>query len=143
MLRCVSPFAVFATCLTGLMMVAIVLFAPGLLLAAEPTPVTRSSPDLGSQGGPHDLRATLDDTDEVATLDAIHTALSQVGDGGTYVWHRQHGRLSGIMQPTQSFKDKSGNVCRHLVIMLISGRHTQRTEGIACRLANGRWQLDG
>ena len=125
------------------MMVAIILLAPGLVLAAEPVPITRSSPDLGPFVGPSDLRATLDDNDEVATLDAIHIALSQVGDGGTYVWHRQHGRLSGIMQPTQSFKDVGGNVCRHLVIMLVSGRHTQRTEGIACRLGNGRWQLDG
>ena len=98
---------------------------------------------MGPFVGPSDLRATLDDNDEVATLDAIHIALSQVGDGGTYVWHRQHGRLSGIMQPTQSFKDVGGNVCRHLLIMLVSGRHTQRTEGIACRLGNGRWQLDG
>jgi hypothetical protein len=139
MLRYESPFACIATGLTGLMMVAIVLLAPGLVLAAEPIPVTRTTPDMAAP----DLRATLDDNDEVATLDAIHTALSQVGDGGTYVWHRQHGRLSGIMQPTQSFKDSAGNVCRHLVIMLISGRHTQRAEGIACRLANGRWQLDG
>lgn len=139
MSRSQSPFAFFATCLAGLMMVAIVMLAPGLVLATEPTPVMRTTPYMAT----HDLRATLDDNDEIATLDAIHTALSQVGDGGTYVWHRQHGRLSGLMQPTQSFKDNAGNVCRHLVIMLISGRHTQRTEGIACRLVTGRWQLDG
>ena len=139
MLRSESTFTFFATCLTGLMVVAILMLAPGIVLAAEPTPVTRTTPDMAH----NDLRATLDDNDEIATLDAIHTALSQVGDGGTYVWHRQHGRLSGIMQPTQSFKDNAGNVCRHLVVMLISGRHTQRTEGIACRLASGRWQLDG
>jgi hypothetical protein len=139
MSRDVDPFAFFATCAAALYLVAIVIFAPGMARAAEPTPVTRLSPDFA----PPDLRATLDDTDEVATLDAISVALSQVGDGGTYVWQRLHGRLSGVFQPTQSFKDPGGTVCRHLIIMLTSGRHTQRTEGIACRLANGRWQLDG
>ncbi len=134
-----EPFAFFATCAAALYLVAIVIFAPNIAGAAEPTPVTRVTPDLA----PPDLRATLDDNDEMATLDAISIALSQVGDGGTYVWQRLHGRLSGVFQPTQSFKDRGGNVCRHLVIMLTSGRHTQRTEGIACRLANGRWQLDG
>jgi surface antigen len=136
-----EPFAFFATCAAALYLVAVVLFAPDIARAAEPTPtpVTRLSPEFA----PYDLRATLDDNDEIATLDAISVALNQVGDGGTYVWQRLHGRLSGSFQPTQSFKDLSGNVCRHLVIMLVSGRHTQKTEGIACRLSNGRWQLDG
>ena len=132
------PFAVFATLAAALYLIAIVLFAPAAR-ATEPTPAARTGPPFN----PYDLRATLDDNDEIATLDAIHVALSEVGDGGTYVWQRLHGRLSGAFQPTQSFKDSSGNVCRHLIIMLASGRHTQRTEGIACRLATGRWQLDG
>jgi surface antigen len=151
MSRDVEPFAFFATCAAALYLVAIVIFSPGIVHAAEPTPVTRQSPDfapgmapgLHPSMAPSDLRATLDDNDEVATLDAISVALSQVGDGGSYVWQRLHGRLSGVFQPTQSFKDRGGNVCRHLIIMLVSGRHTQRTEGIACRLESGRWQLDG
>jgi hypothetical protein len=149
MSRDVDPTAFFATCAAALYLVVIVIFAPGLVSAAEPTPVTRQSPDISRPDFPQlgfplpDLRATLDDNDEVATLDAIGIALSHVGDGGTYVWQRLHGRLSGVFQPTQSFKDRGGNVCRHLIIMLTSGRHTQRTEGIACRLTNGRWQLDG
>jgi surface antigen len=130
---------VAATAFAGVVMVAIILFAPGLVMAVEPAPMARKQPvALGP-----DFRNTLDDADEVATLDAIHTTLSQVGDGGTYVWHRQHGRLSAIMQPTQSFKDNAGQICRHLVIMLVSGTANRRTEGMACRLPNGRWQLDG
>ena len=42
----------------------------------------------------------LDEYDEIAALEAIRVALTEVGDGTTYVWHRQHGRLSGIVQPT-------------------------------------------
>ena len=141
MSRTESPFAVFATALAGLFLAVLLVLSPSVVLAGEKMPVTGSSPL--APPSQLDLRATLDDNDEMATLDAIHTALSQVGDGGTYVWHRQHGRLSGIFQPTQSFKDKTGAPCRHLVIMLVAGRHTQRTEGIACRLSNGRWQLDG
>jgi hypothetical protein len=130
-----------ATAFAGLAMAAIIVLAPGLVLAAEPIPAARAS-TVSPQSMP-DLRPSLDDSDEVATLDAIHVALTQVGDGGSYVWHRTHGRLSGVFQPTESFKDPAGQVCRHLVIMLIAGSAVRKSEGIACRLASGRWQLDG
>lgn len=90
-----------------------------------------------------EANAHLDENDEIAALEAIRVALSEVGDGGTYVWHRRHGRLSGIVQPTASFKDPVGRVCRHIVLIMTVGTATGRAEGIACRLANGRWQLDG
>lgn len=85
----------------------------------------------------------LDANDEIAALERIQYALSEVGDGATYVWRRWHGRLSGIVQPTSSFKDTEGKVCRHMVVLLTTGKRTKRQEGIACRLPSGRWQLDG
>jgi hypothetical protein len=85
----------------------------------------------------------LDDNDEIATLDAIRVALSEVGDGSTYVWHSQNGRLSGVIQPTASFKDTAGRVCRHIVLVLTTGVRSGRVEGVACRLTDGRWQLEG
>jgi surface antigen len=85
----------------------------------------------------------LDENDEIAALEAIRVALTEVGDGGTYIWHRTHGRLSGIVQPTASFKDSGGRVCRHILLIMTVGTATGRAEGIACRLADGRWQLDG
>jgi hypothetical protein len=85
----------------------------------------------------------LDENDEIAALEAIRVALTEVGDGATYVWHRQHGRLSGIVQPTVSFKDSGGRVCRHILLIMTVGTATGRAEGIACRLDDGRWQLDG
>ncbi len=87
--------------------------------------------------------AKLDDRDEIAALERIQYALSEIGDGGTYVWRRWHGRLGGIVQPTTSFKDDSGKVCRHLVVLLTTAKRTKRMEGIACRLQSGRWQLEG
>lgn len=90
-----------------------------------------------------DFRHELDEADEVAALESVQLALSEVGDGATYVWHRHHGRLSGIVQPTSSFKDVGGIVCRHVVVMLSAGTASKKTEGIACRLADGRWQLEG
>lgn len=90
-----------------------------------------------------DYRSLLDEADEVAALESVQLALSEVGDGSTYVWHRLHGRLSGIVQPTASFKDAAGSVCRHIIVMLTAGPDSKRTEGIACRLPNGRWQLEG
>ena len=90
-----------------------------------------------------EANAFLDENDEIAALEAIRVALSEVGDGATYVWHRRHGRLSGIVQPTASFKDPGGRVCRHILLIMTVGVATGRAEGIACRLADGRWQLDG
>ena len=85
----------------------------------------------------------LDEKDEIAALERIQYALSEIGDGKTYVWRRWHGRLSGIVQPTGSFKDNGGKVCRHLIVLMTSGTNTKKQEGIACRLPSGRWQLDG
>ena len=85
----------------------------------------------------------LGQNDEHATLLAIHTALSSVGDGGAYVWRRGNGLLDGLIRPTTSFKDKAGNVCRHVVIRLNSRRYSREIEGIACRDAAGAWTLSG
>jgi surface antigen len=88
-------------------------------------------------------RPALDEADEIAALESIQYALSEVGDRSSYVWHRRNGRLSGVIQPTSSFKDAAGNVCRHVVVTLVSGSYSRRAEGVACRTARGRWQLDG
>jgi surface antigen len=90
-----------------------------------------------------DSRALLDENDEIAALEAVRVGLTEVGDGATYVWHRANGRLSGLVQPTSSFKDLAGHVCRHIILMLATSGHTAKIEGVACRLGDGRWQLDG
>jgi hypothetical protein len=79
--------------------------------------------------------------DEIAALERIQFALSEVGDGDTYVWRRWHGRLAGVFHPTVSFKDPSGHVCRHLMVVLTNGKRTSKIGGIACRLPSGRWRL--
>jgi surface antigen len=129
-MRCVREAAVAAV--IGLLCVSL----PAT--AQDARPVSRALP---SAPAPSDLRATLDVNDELAALDAIHVALSTVADGGTYVWHRHHGRLSGILQPTSSYRNASGAPCRHLVMMLVAGSHTQRVEGFACRTDDKRWIL--
>lgn len=85
----------------------------------------------------------LDEKDEIAALERIQYALSEVGDGKSYVWRRWHGKLSGLIQPTASYKDTTGKVCRHLVVLMTTGKNTRKQEGIACRLPSGRWQLEG
>jgi hypothetical protein len=85
----------------------------------------------------------LDETDEVAALERIQYALSEVGDGTSYVWRRWHGRLSGVIRPNTSFKSSSGEVCRHLTVLMTTGGRSKKIEGVACRLATGRWRLDG
>ena len=39
----------------------------------------------------------LDEDDEIAALEAIRVALTEVSDGASYVWHRRHGRLGGTI----------------------------------------------
>jgi hypothetical protein len=90
-----------------------------------------------------EIRPLLDARDEAAALEAVQLALTEVGDGSTYVWYRHGGRLSGLVQPTQSFKDALGRVCRHIVVTLNDASRSKRTEGIACRLSDGGWELDG
>jgi hypothetical protein len=110
--------------------------------AEEPKWETRIYPSPAATP-PSEPPHQLDANDEIAALERIQYALTEVGDGSTYVWRRWHGRLSGIVQPTSSFKDPEGKVCRHMVVMLTTGKHTKKQEGIACRLPSGRWQLDG
>ncbi len=90
-----------------------------------------------------DLKATLDETDAIAALEALQLALSEVGDGATYIWHRRHGRLSGAVKPTSSFKEADGQICRHIVVALTSGDYSRKAEGIACRSPAGVWTLAG
>jgi surface antigen len=152
-----------ATAFTGFFLVAVVLMAPDLAFANElngaaPLAAPKLSTPCGCSSGevatpasragqsayiPQLDRTPLDIHDEVAALDAVRIALNEVGDGGSYVWQRHHGRLSGVVQPTGSFKDQSGLPCRHIVMMLTSTILSKKTEGIACRLPNGNWQLAG
>ncbi len=89
------------------------------------------------------VTAKFDEVDAVAALEGIGTALAEVGDGGTYVWHRRDGVLSGMAQPSASFKDLLGHPCRHLTVMLNTYGRSSRIDGIACRTAHGRWELAG
>lgn len=90
-----------------------------------------------------DLKPNLTGKDEIAALEAVHLALSEVGDGSSYVWHQKNGPLSGVVQPTSTFRDSGGKICRHLVLALSAEGYARTTEGVACRLANGAWQLEG
>jgi surface antigen len=142
-----------ATAVTAFSLCAWVVLSANVLLAAEKAPGngagagTCSCPEKSGKPSTRpkfaDLKSGLDESDEIAALESVQFALAEVGDGATYVWHRRHGRLSGVVQPTTSFKDAYGNVCRHVMVMLTSGPVSKKTEGIACRLANGIWQLDG
>jgi hypothetical protein len=124
---------------------------PSLAVAQETRPADppacscpRFDPHAPKSSRPRfaDLARPLGVTDEIAALDAIRIALTQVGDGSTFVWHHA-GRISGVVQPTYSFKDASGRVCRHIVVVLSSGPRSGRIEGIACRMDDGNWQLEG
>ena len=144
-----SAFAIIATCFS-LSLFSELARADDVKPAEQPpcscpnsAPNPGKPPSVSTKPKFAETNAHLDENDEIAALEAIRVALTEVGDGGTYVWHRQHGRLSGIVQPTASFKDVAGRVCRHILLIMTVGTAKGRAEGIACRLGDGRWQLDG
>lgn len=92
---------------------------------------------------PPGARANVEPGDEIAALSAVEIALTQAGDGSTYVWRRGNGRLSGAIRPTRTFRDADGRMCRHVEMSLNVAGHVRRTEGIACRDADGVWALEG
>jgi surface antigen len=123
---------------------------PGLAHAQRVSvPQPSASSDQFAPRGDLDVRVLprdsfrLSEADEIATLDAIRVALSEIADGSTYVWYRRHGHLNGLVTPTSSFKDGKDRVCRHVLLILSAGSQTGRIEGIACRSSTGLWLLEG
>lgn len=88
-----------------------------------------------------ELRSKLDGKDHTIALRALHLALSQVPDGGTFVWRKKSRSLKGMIKPTKAFRNASGQICRHVIYALVLGRYTKQIEGIACRQEDGTWQL--
>ena len=87
------------------------------------------------------LRAQLGYGDQVIAMRALHLALSQVPDGGAFVWRKRSRSLKGVIRPSKPFRNDGGEICRHVVYALALGRYVKQIEGIACRQTDGRWQL--
>jgi hypothetical protein len=131
-----SLVTAFAVVLSAFLFAAIVFMTPGTALAdeisaAEPANIT--DPRFERIGW----------RDRVATLNAVHKALAEIPDGASYVWRRKDGELAGVVRPTSSFKSEAGSVCRHIILALSVGGYARQIEGIACRLDDGGWRLDG
>ena len=145
-----SLFPLLAAGTTAFTLVAAIFVSADFAQASEakagPSPGCSCPDSAGKSSGKPKfagLQTPLDASDELAVLESVQLALTQVADGSSYVWHRSHGRLSGIVRPTASFKDHRGHVCRHILVVLNGTTETKKTEAIACRLATGGWELDG
>jgi hypothetical protein len=149
MFRNQSLFGVVAALITGFALTAFVFLSADFAEAAGEQPEASAPctcPESERKSAKPKFAALdteLDESDEMAALESLQVALSKVGDGSSYVWHRANGRLSGLVQPTASFRNDRGAICRHIMVLLTTGERTKRTEGIACRLGNGLWRLEG
>ncbi|MEL6299313.1 MAG: hypothetical protein AAFV26_04090 [Pseudomonadota bacterium] len=85
----------------------------------------------------------LSAADRLATLEAVQLVLTEVGDGASYLWHRRHGRLSGLIKAERSFRNAAGTICRRLRVTLMSGPKSRSIRATACRSDDGRWSFDG
>lgn len=151
MSQSVSFFSAIAAGCTAFTLVAAVFVTPDFALANEVAKPGCSCSDKGarSSGRPKlaglapGLAPALDERDEIAALESLQFALTEVPDGSSYVWHRSHGRLSGVMKPLTSHKSKNGTVCRTILVVLNGPEESKKTEAIACRMSNGVWQIAG
>lgn len=133
-----------ATRATAFALVAALFLPYGFARAADQSLASAACPKTGALSDKAKLtgiKPALDQDDEYAALESVQFALTEVADGSSYVWHRAHGRLSGIVKPVSSFKDTRGSVCRHAVVTLTGVEATKETEIVACRLPTGIWQL--
>ena len=89
------------------------------------------------------MRPLVEAGDETAAIEAVEIALTQAGDGATYLWQRGNGRLAGAIRMTSTFRDADGRICRHLEMQMRHGGYVRKTEGIACRGTDGVWLLEG
>lgn len=141
----IVPLAMAAA--TGFLLVAAVFISADFAHAGDqPDGSTCTCPEAREKAArPRfaDLPTPLDERDEIAALESVQLALSRMGDGAAFIWRLKNGRLAGVVKPTSSFRNEGGAICRHLEMLLTTGLKTRKTEGIACRLANGRWQLEG
>lgn len=145
-MRCVSGFVSYAAYgLTAVSLVASVLLITPEAKAEDASlthgrvscqPICKNSPATLA-------KAPRNDSDFAAALESVQFALSNVGDGGTYVWRRPGSKLSGVVQPTRSFRNAKGSICRFLFLLVSQGIKTAKAEGVACRLDDGRWNLEG
>jgi 17 kDa outer membrane surface antigen len=120
-----------------------VLVQPDIARANQPDAKSPLCDPLCRSEPPTEITTTREDTDLAAALESVQFALSTISDGGTYVWRRRGGGLSGVIQPLASFRNANGRICRHLTLLLSQGRKTAKSEGVACRLSNGQWNLEG
>ena len=88
-----------------------------------------------------DLRSRLDQKDHIVAMRALHLALSQVEDGGTFLWQKKSRSLKGMIKPSKPFLNSDGRVCRHVIYAMSLGLYLKQIEGIACRQNDGTWLL--
>ena len=130
--------ALFAAVAAGFTLIAALTSVP-VMAGESPALASATGEPVISAPRRIEPRKLLGLMDEIATLEAMQIALSDVGDGGTYVWHRDHGRLSGIFRPISSHFDLQGRVCRKLEMTLSSGAYAREAEAVACRDGFGLW----
>lgn len=115
--------------------------------AIAPTGHTAPAPSHGiarqSDESPSlsELRTRLDPSDKFAALHALHMALNNTADGGTFVWQKTNRDLKGVIKPTSAFRNSYGQVCRHVIYAISLGRYRKQIELVACREAGDRWRL--
>jgi len=86
-----------AVVITAFVLAAGILMSPRAAFADGQKWETRVYPSSPSALAAITPPRELDVKDEIAALERIQFALSEIGDGTSYVWRRWHGRLAGVI----------------------------------------------
>ncbi len=94
-------------------------------------------------GGATGYAATraLVSSDLVLYENTAQTGLAEASDGEISGWSNPETGNSGIFRPVRSFFARDGRYCRQYRTSVAFGDGTQSGDGIACQLADGRWQV--
>ncbi len=74
---------------------------------------------------------------------AMQIALKTVADGATYTWRHSKTKLSGLIHPTTTYRNGSGQLCRHIQITLKYKTTYRNSDVLACRNNQNKWVLKG
>lgn len=84
-----------------------------------------------------DVYRTMTDDERAQYSRVYYAVMSNVEDGKDWKW--QYYNIHGVITPTQTFKNKSGYVCRKFKETLKVHSVQQTLDGVACDNGGGSW----
>ena len=80
-------------------------------------------------------------SDRVLYDSTTRKGLAESADGQVLSWYNPETGNQGVFRPTRSFTAMSGRSCRHYRTTVAFHDGFASSDGTACRMADGQWQI--